>query len=107
MTINIYYISIKDFLNQTNKQPDDITVDIIDESICQPRYFHEKMTLYEREDFIKNEIQLILKEGKLRYKLAFYAFAFKFFNKIRKKIVQKDIKRMIEKMKEIEIKASQ
>ncbi|MCK4796134.1 MAG: hypothetical protein KAT05_02065 [Spirochaetes bacterium] len=96
--LQIYYIVIKEYLNEHNYNFNDINIDLIDEAVCQPEYYQEKKALYEKEDLIKEEIRIILREGKLKHKLALYSFAFDFFNKIRKKVIAKDLAKMLAKI---------
>lgn len=39
-----------------------------------------------------------MKDNKIKHKIAFYSSAFKFLNKIRVKIIEKDMERMLEKI---------
>ena len=98
--LQIYFISTKEYLDLNNLTYNDITIDTIDNSLCNIKYYEEKKTLYEKENVVKSEIQTIMSEGKLKTKLAFYSFAFKFFNKIRVKIIERDMERMFKKINE-------
>ncbi len=99
--LQIFYIAVKDYLNENKLKSNAVTKEIIDISISMPKFFYIKMDMYDREEFIKTDIRAILDEGKLKYKLSFYAFAFDFLNKIRKKIVKKDIERMKSRMEQL------
>lgn len=96
--LQIYYTAVKDYLVINNKKIDDINKELIDDAVCLLRYYEEKTKLYEREEIVKNEIRAIMTEKKVKFKLAFYIFAFDFFNKIRKGIIEKDMQRMLEKI---------
>lgn len=92
--LEIYHFAVKDEMIKNDLDYDDINIELIDESIAKPKYFDQKMNMYEKEFFIKSEIEKILKEKEVRFKIVFYAFAFKFFYKIRDRIIQKDIEKM-------------
>ncbi|MBN2547204.1 MAG: hypothetical protein JXB50_15485 [Spirochaetes bacterium] len=99
--LQIFYLAVKDYLIEHDLNQNDISKKIIDTSISMPKFFYIKMDMYDREEIIKTDIRAIMDEGKIKYKLAFYAFAFDFLNKIRKKIIKKDIERMKVRMEAI------
>lgn len=102
--LDIYYRGVLQYLKENNLENSitfDITTEIIDESIAKETFYNEKIEMYKKEEEIKNGIRIILKEGKLKYKMAFYSFAFEFFDKIRREIINKDIERMKEKIKTV------
>ena len=96
--LQLYYIAVKDYLLVNNKKINDINKDLIDEALCQIKYYEEKIKLYDREEIVKNKIREIMNEKRVKGKLLFYIFAFDFFNKIRKGIIEKDMQKMLEKI---------
>ena len=93
--LNIYYLSVKEYLDANNLIYKNIDAKLIDDSMCNLKYYNIKKELYAKEEIIKNEIQKIMKYDQVKYKLAFYSFAFNFLNKIRVKIIEKDMERML------------
>ena len=96
--LQIYYISLKEYLSYNNKS--DFDINILDEALMNIRYFDEKKKLYEKEDKIKANIRNYFNNKKIKYKISFYAFVFDFFDKIRVRIVKKDMDKMLEKINE-------
>ncbi len=97
--LQIYYYSVKEYLNNNKLTYLDINIKLIDDS-CNIKFYNTKKELYAREDIIKNEIREFMKDEKLKHKMAFYSFAFKFLNKIRIKIIEKDMKKMLDRINE-------
>ena len=93
--LDMYYLSVKEYLENNSLTYMDINAKLIENSTNNIKYYNFKKELYAKEDNIKNEIQKIMKYDKVKNKLAFYSFAFKFLNKIRIKIIQKDMDRML------------
>lgn len=92
--LDMYYLSVKEYLENNNLTYLDINAKLIENSTNNIKYYNFKKELYAKEEDIKNEIQKIMKYDKVKYKLAFYSFAFNFLNKIRVKIIQRDMERM-------------
>jgi hypothetical protein len=93
--LEVYYMSVKEYLENNNLTYDNIDVKLIDTSMCNIKYYNIKKELYTRESVIKNEVQKIMKYDKVKHRLAFYSFALKFLNKIRVKVIQRDMDRML------------
>ncbi len=98
--LQIFYLSVKEYLKKNNLTHIDINIQLIDDSLCNINFFNTKKELYAKEDIIKSEIQKMMKEDNVKYKFTFYSFAFKFLNKIRNKIIQKDMEKMLIKINE-------
>lgn len=96
--LQLYFIAVKEYLIVNKLTPDNIVKETIDKSIAMPKFFYQKMEMYDREEFLKNQIRKTIRDERVKIRLSFYAFAFDFFNKIRKKIIAKDIERMKEMM---------
>lgn len=96
--LQLYFLAVKDYLKENKLSSNDVKKETIDIAIAMPKFFNLKIEMYDREEFLKNEIREIMNKKEVKYKLAFYAFAFDYFNKIRKKIIAKDIERMKETM---------
>lgn len=93
--LQMYYTAVKD----KGYTDADITIEAIDESVSNVEYYNKKVNLYNEEDEIKNKIREFYELKEIKYHISFYAFAFNFFDKIRKGIIEKDMKKMNEKLK--------
>ncbi len=71
-----------------------ISVRTIDLALLNERFYNEKIALYDRERVIKREIEDTLLMDQLKFRLAFYLIAFRFFNNIREDIINRDIENM-------------
>ncbi|OHD34495.1 MAG: hypothetical protein A2086_08165 [Spirochaetes bacterium GWD1_27_9] len=98
--LQIYYKSVKEYFKYNEYEK--INAMLVEKTINQPIYYDEKIKLYQEEDQLKQEIRLMFKEGKLKYALSFYSFAFDFFDKIRVAIIKRDMEKMLQKIKEKE-----
>lgn len=93
--LQMYYNAVKD----KDITADDLTIEAIDESVSNVKYYNEKVKLYNEENDIKNRIREFYELKEIKYHISFYAFAFNFFDKIRKGIIEKDMKKMNEKLR--------
>lgn len=100
--LDLYYRAVKEYLdnNKNFLNQADISIETIDDAISNNKYFTEKKKLYFDEEMIKNEIRLFFDNRKIKYKISFYSFAFEFFDKIRRQIIAKDLKKIEERIKE-------
>ena len=94
--LQIYYIALKDFLKDNPST--EINIKTIDDSLTDIKYYDEKTKLYESEAEIKSNIRYYFNNKKIKYKVSFYAFVFEFFDDIRKKIIKKDMEKMLQKI---------
>jgi hypothetical protein len=97
--MQLYFYAVKDSLFAQNVGVNEINVVFIDDALCNKKYFEMKKTLYDEERKTKKEILEIMNDKKLKYKMAFYIFAFNFLNNIREKIITRDLERMEQKIK--------
>lgn len=93
--LQMYYNAVKDRGMTANE----ITIEAIDESVSNLEFYNEKVKLYNEEEAIKNKIKEFYELKEIKYHISFYAFAFNFFDKIRKGIIEKDMKKMNEKLR--------
>lgn len=92
--INIYFLAIKKYRESEPTPIDQITIKTLDAALYNPEFSQKKRDLYEEERSIKKSLRVIMHDKKIKYKLGIYIFAFDFFNKIREKVIEKDIKEM-------------
>lgn len=100
--IQIYYESTKKYLSKYGDQ--EVTIHVIDEASIEPEFYELKVKLYDEEKITKNEIRKMFRNEKIKYKLAFYSFAFDFLDKIRTSIEDKNIEKMKLRIQEKGIK---
>jgi len=93
--LQMYYNAVKD----KGLTDADLTIEAIDESVSNVEYYNEKVKLYNEENDIKNKIREFYELKEIKYHISFYAFAFNFFDKIRKGIIEKDMKKMNDKLR--------
>ena len=96
--LQIYFIALKDYLKKNNI--DEIDISVVDKSLTDMKYFDQKNELYKSEAEIKSNIRLYFNNKKIKYRVSFYSFAFDFFDKIRVKIIEKDMASMLKKINE-------
>jgi hypothetical protein len=101
---NIYYLAIKEYLIENKLSYNDIHLGIFADALAKDKFYSEKVKLFAEELSIENEIASMMKEKKVKYRMAFYAFVFDFFIDMRKKIIDNEAKDMQSKL--LEKKAS-
>jgi hypothetical protein len=97
---NIYYLAIKEYLIENNLSYNDIKLSIFADALAKDKFYNEKVKLFDEELSIEKEIALMMKEKKVKYRMAFYAFVFDFFIDMRKKVIDTEAKDMQCKLQE-------
>ncbi len=98
MNLQMYFNAVKD----KGLTAEEISIETIDDSVSNAQFYNEKVKLYNEENEIKNKIREFYDLKEIKYHISFYAFAFNFFDKIRKGIIEKDMKKMNEKLGRVE-----
>lgn len=94
--LSLYYTSVKEY--GSSIKPEELDLELLDDAFCTPGNYTIKKEFFAEEKAIKDEIKSILSSKELRFKLAFYLFAFNFLNGIREKIISKDMEKMARKL---------
>jgi len=96
--MEIYYLSLKEYINENYLTPDDIELNIFTDALAKKKFYDEKIKLYDEEFKIEEELGPMMKEKKVKYKMLFYSFAFDFFVNIRRQIIDQETKDMQQKL---------
>jgi len=104
MHFQIYYLSLKEYVIENKMDPALIELNIFADALAKEKFVNEKLKLFDEELKVEEEIALMMKEKKVKYKIAFYSFAFKFFTDMRKNIINNEKKDMQAKLEEKRIK---
>jgi hypothetical protein len=89
--MQIYYLSIKEYLADNNLSCDSIELNIFADALAKKKFYDQKMKLYDEEYKVENEIGTMMKEKDVKFKMFFYSYAFDYFINIRKKIIDQEI----------------
>jgi hypothetical protein len=92
--MDIYFLAIKEYINENNLTCDDIDLDIFADALAKKKFYDEKIKLYSEEYKIEDELGPMMKEKKVKYKMLFYSYAFEYFVNIRKQIISQETKDM-------------
>ena len=92
--MQMYYIAVKEYLTDNKMDSSEIDINLIDNSLANLKFFEMKKSLYDEEEKTKKEMLEIMYSKKLKFRMAFYIFAFNFFNDIREKVIERDLARM-------------
>lgn len=95
LNLDIYYRAVRKSVdNNGGNLTGNITLDMIDYAVADAAFYQEKIEMYDEEQCIKDEMRLIMKQKGIKNKIAFYSFAFEFFDKIRVKVIAADLEKV-------------
>lgn len=99
LNLDIYYRAIRKIRDENGGNlTANITLETIDYAVADITFYEEKILLYDTEQKIKDEMRLVMKQKNIKHKIAFYSFAFEFFDKIRVKVIDNDLQKVRENM---------
>ena len=95
LNLDIYYRAVrKTVYDNGGILTSNITLDTIDYAVADVTFYEEKISMYDEEQRIKDEMRSIMRQKGIKHKIAFYSFAFEFFDKIRVKVIAADLEKV-------------
>ena len=95
LNLDIYYRAVrKNVDNNGGNLTGNVTLAMIDYAVADTTFYQEKIEMYDEEQRIKDEMRVIMKQKNIKNKIAFYSFAFEFFDKIRVKVIAADLEKV-------------
>ena len=93
--LDIYYRAVRKVAeNNDGNLTDNVSLAMIDYAVADATFYEEKVAMYDEEQRIKDEMRAIMKQKGIKNKIAFYSFAFEFFDKIRVKVIANDLEKV-------------
>ncbi len=95
LNLDIYYRAVrKNVDNNGGNLTGNVSLAMIDYAVADATFYQEKIEMYDEEQRIKDEMRVIMKQKNIKNKIAFYSFAFEFFDKIRVKVITADLEKV-------------
>ena len=95
LNLDIYYRAVrKNVDNNGGNLTGNVSLAMIDYAVADATFYQEKIEMYDEEQRIKDEMRVIMKQKNIKNKIAFYSFAFEFFDKIRVKVIAADLEKV-------------
>ncbi len=95
LNLDIYYRAVrKNVDNNGGNLTGNVSLAMIDYAVADVTFYQEKIEMYDEEQRIKDEMRVIMKQKNIKNKIAFYSFAFEFFDKIRVKVIAADLEKV-------------
>ena len=95
LNLDIYYRAVRKVAeNNDGNLTDNVSLAMIDYAVADDTFYQEKIEMYDEEQRIKDEMRVIMKQKNIKNKIAFYCFAFEFFDKIRVKVIAADLEKV-------------
>ena len=95
LNLDIYYRAVrKNVDNNGGNLTGNVTLAMIDYAVADVTFYEEKISMYDEEQRIKDEMRSIMRQKGIKHKIAFYSFAFEFFDKIRVKVIAADLEKV-------------
>ena len=95
LNLDIYYRAVrKNVDNNGGNLTGNVSLAMIDYAVADATFYQEKIEMYDEEQRIKDEMRVIMKQKNIKNKIAFYSFAFEFFDKIRMKVIAADLEKV-------------